>query len=361
MVKRYFISLLLLCLLSFCGCSKTESMSVRQTGDGWEISDVKITNLPQDANTYVEAITDEGIYYCRDQADPKSSYIDAGWHFLTYSGEDIPIYQEASISYYTSVLNDPDLILALNDEEGIKVVVISPDGTVRELFRQNASQLPFIAASGGLIASIRNNFSKDGISYDNTLILSDLSAGTETTVYRASQHTGTMTGEDIMSVCLTDQEIVFTVKETLSGKAQNWLYTYDISNAGITDKILVEQDVLCAVRAGNAALLSLNKEPGSIGEIADGKYQEKVKIPLMTSANPIYTSAYTPDGIYISCYLSGYFWDTNTNEIYVYDFMPINTEGRSITRQGIRYIIREGSDAFVRTLYVNSSVNSSAE
>lgn len=355
MVRRRYIYLLLVCLLFMCGCAKTKEISIRQSGNGWEITDIKLNNLPQEANTYVEAVTNEGIYYCCDLADAKSSYIDASWHFLTFSGEDIPIYQAPSISYYSSFLNDSNLIIAMNFEEGIKVLEFSPDGTTKELFQQNASQLPFIAASNGWIASIRNNFQEDRISYNNALVLSNASMGTETTIYQATQQIDSMMGEDILSVCLNDQEIIFTVRETQNDKIQHWLYTYNITKEQITDKILLEQEVLYAIRVGNMALMSLDNETGSIGEIVDGKYQEKSKIPLMSSANVIYTSTYTPEGIYISCYESGYFWNTDTNEIYVYDFKPINTEGRSITEKGIQYIVREGSEAFVRTLSVKSS------
>lgn len=354
MVKQCHIYFLLICFLSLCGCAKAREISVIQSENRWEITDIKLNNLPQEANTYVEAVTNEGIYYCCDLADAKSTYIDASWHFLTFSGEDISIYHEPSISYYTSFINDSNLIIAMSFEKGIKVLELSPDGTTKELFQQNASQLPFIAASNGWIASIRNNFQNDGISYNNTLVLTNTSTGTETSIYQATQQIDSMTGEDILSVCLNNGEVSFTVKETLTDKTQHWLYTYNISKEEITDKLLLEKEALYVIRVGNIALMSLDNEMGSIGEIIDNSYQEKSKIPLMSSANMIYASACNTEGIYVSCYESGYFWNTDTNEIYVYDFKQINTEGRSITGKGIQYIIREGNEAFVRTLSVKS-------
>lgn len=354
MVRRCYKVLILFFLLVMCGCSKTKEPSIRQPGEGWEVTDIELNNLPQDTNTYVASVTDKGVYYFRDLADAKSLYFDAEWHFLTFSGEDILVYKEASVSCYTLTKNGTKLIVAISIDHdmGTKVLELSPDGNTRELFQQNSPQFPFISASDNLIASIRNNYQTNEKLYDNTLVLTNTSTGTETIIYQTTQQIDSLIGEDILSVCLVDQNIIFTVKETLIDESQYWLFTYNITKEKITDKIPLEQNALYAVRMGNTAIMSFDNEMGSIGEIVDDHYQEKSKIPLMSSANLIRNSVYTPEGIYISCYLSEYFWDTNTNEIYVYDVKPIYTEGRTTTKKGIQYIIREGNEAFVRTLSV---------
>lgn len=333
MKKRYILWAIFIFIFCMCGCSGTREVSVRQSNDYWEVSDINLKYLPPDA--YIEGITDKGIYYSltlREKMHGPELRSDLAWHFLSFSGEDITICETDCYYYYDDLLNDTNLILNITfmeeDEVVQKVLELSPDGNVREAAGEGAH---CIYASDGYML-IEQQYKEESQNQE-LLLLSD-TAGTETIVYPAvcgyDASTGLGDGEQIVCASLNDKEVIFIVETLEKGQYQQCsLYRYDIAAKKITDTVLLEQRsdyVLCA--------------------------GDKILFPEQTA-----DSAFTATGFYLTNY-SPYchFWNTDTNELYVYDFGETeNKLSRDFpTKQGIRYAFREGDEFFVRTLSVKS-------
>lgn len=331
MSKRCVLWFTFIFILCMCGCSRTREVSVRQSNDYWEVSDVNLKYLPPDA--YIEGITDEGIYYSltlREKMHGPELRSDLAWHFLSFSGEDITICETDCYYYYDDLLNDTDLILNITfmeeDEVVQKVLELSPDGNVREAAGEGAH---CIYASDGYML-IEQQYMEES-QYQELLLLSD-AAGTETVVYPAvcgyDARTGLGDGEQIVCASLNDKEVIFIVETLEKGQYQQCsLYHYDIAAQEITDTVLLEQRADYVLCAG-----------------------DKMLLPEQTA-----DSVFTENGFYLTSYSSlCHFWNTDTNELYVYDFGETeNKLSRDFaTKQGIRYIIQKEDELFVRTLSV---------
>lgn len=365
MSKRYCLWLLLIFMLGICGCAKAQETSVRESNDLWKASDIMLKNLPPDAS--ICGITDEGVYYCitlRTKMHGPELRDDLAWHFLSYSGEDINICETDCMYYCDDLQNDTDLILNItfmDKEEPVeKVLVLSPDGTVKEAAGENAH---CIYASGEYLL-IEQQYMEDN-QWQEHLILLNTVDGTETTVYAAicgyDARDGLGDGEQIYIASLNDKEVLFTVATLEKGWYQQCsLYRYDIAAKKITDTILLDHRAVYAVCSGDL-LLSEKSAEGldennavNIGKIAKGEYQKLSEFPI-SSGRFFHNSAFNENGYYLTSYSSYcHFWNIDTNELYVYE--SDETEkipGRDFaTKQGIRYVIQKGDELFVRTLSV---------
>ncbi len=361
MVRRYSICVFIICLFCICGCTdgtQAKTISIEQSNTYWEVKDIKLNDFPKDVN--VIGATEDGVYYeqyfCEDINSGKENL---SYHFLSCSGEDNLLYQEENQhSYRSFYINDTDLILSISMENGLKVLNLSPDGNVEELFRQNAVQLPFIQTSRSQILTIRNNYTENG-EYENALILSDTITGEDTCVYLAAFQSEQGNGEDIVCTALSDTEVFFVVDVMQERKSKYWLYIYNIAQNKIAEKVALEQGAVFAVCAKDTVLLSETDEydylteAGSIGKIVEGSYQEMAKIPLVTSSNTIYDSVFTEEGFFLKSNKAGYFWNVENNTVYVYDFTQMeNIMGRiQATEQGFICLIQQDGEVFLRTIY----------
>lgn len=366
MKKRYILWAIFIFIFGMCGCSGTKEVSVRQSNDYWEVSDIKLKNLPPDAD--ISGITDEGIYYnvtLREKMHGPELRSDLAWHFLSFSGEDITICETDCYYYYDDLLNDTNLILNITfmeeDEVVQKVLELSPDGNVRQVAGEGAD---CIYASDGYML-IEQRYREESQEQE-VLILSD-TAGTETIVYPAvcgyDARTGLGDGEQIVCASMNNEAVIFIVETLENGQyQQSSLYRYDIEAKKITDTILLEYRVAYAVCKGD--LLLSEEHTGNpdntvkIGKIAKGEYQGLSEFPVSISSGRFFChSAFTANGFYLTSY-SPYchFWNTDTNELYIYDFGETeNKLSRDFpTKQGIRYATQEGDEFFVRTLSVKS-------
>lgn len=341
MLKRYTLGFLLIFALALCGCSGTKELSVKQSNDDWEVSDIKLEHLPSDAT--IEGFTDEGVYYSltlRDKMKGPEIRSDLAWHFLSFSGEDTMICETDCFYYYDSLINDTNLILNISfweeDDFVHKVLELSPDGNAEQLAGADADCI-YASAGRKLIQQRYRTESQ----YQEILILLD-AAGTETIVHSTArdydEKNGSGDGEQFVSASLNDQEVIFIV-ETSENKIvrQSCLYRYDIATAKITDTLPLEQQETYALCAENIDLdMALFPE----ARVAD--------------------SVFTGDGFYLTFYLTGsdspccHFWNTDTNELYIYTFSETeNRVSRHLaTKHGVRYLIQNGDEYYMRTLRV---------
>ncbi len=371
MTKRYILCFISLFLLTVCGCAKTREASVIQSNNCWEISDIGLNNLPPDAG--IAGITDEGIYYCltlREKMNGPEVRDDLAWHFLSFSGEDITICETDCVYYYDTLQNDTDLILNITYKEADdvvhKVLALSPDKTAREAAGEDAYCI--YAFRDHLLIKQQLTEEKQ---YRETLILSDSLTGTETVVYQAVREydakTGMGNGEQIGCVSADGSNILFTIESLENGNCQQCtLYRYDFTADELTDTIMLEQQADYAVCKQDTVLLSSRDTESSeaenivsIGELSDGTYQEASKLPVSVSAGRFFNaSAMNENGYYLTSYSSCcHFWNTDTNELYIYDFGAAeNRLSRDFaTKQGIRYVVQGENGLIVRTLSVKAS------
>ena len=140
------------------------------------------------------------------------------------------------------------------------------------------------------------------------------------------------------------------------------MYTYNILQKELLEKVQLPQRVVFAVCAGNSALLtemdddSYLEKAGSMGIIEDGVYSEKLKIPFISASNIIRTCVYNGKGFYLSSNKAGYFWDINKNIVYVYDFNQISNldGGVCVTEHGFKCLIKIDDRYYVRTISINN-------
>ncbi len=371
MPKRYGLLILLIYTLTMCGCAGRKEASVIQSNDCWTASDVLLKNLPPDAD--ICGITDKGIYYntsLRTEMHGPELRDDLAWHFLSYSGEDITICETDCVYYLDDLQNDTDLILNIsfveNEELVQKVLVLTPDGTIKEAAEGTAR---CIYASDKYLLIEQLYMEEE--QWTEHLILLDTATGTKTTVYEAvcryDAKNGLEDGEQLGCASLNDTEVVFMVKTLEKGwPQQGSLYRYDIAEKRIKDS--VENDAVYAVCSGNLLLSEINRQSAdslepdhviSIGKFAKGQYQELSEFPVSFSSSMFFrSSAFGENGYYLTSYSMGddpccHFWNTGTNELYAYEFDDAETLSRDFpTSQGIRYLIQKGDDLYVRTLSV---------
>lgn len=358
MVKKIYKYLIIICIFCLTGCANDENLSVEHSNELWKVTDTKINALPEDA--LVVGVTNDGIYYEQTlDYNPEESKESLSYHFLSLSGEDILVYHEdVQSSYRSYFVKDKDLILSICIGEGVKVLELSQNGEVREVFTQNAVQLPLLQSYEGKLLSIRNNITEDG--YENNLILSDSGSGKETVIYKTVDDIEQGTGEDIVCASLNGSEVCFTVEEMDGGISQYWLYIYDISKDEIVEKVQLERRSLFAAQVEDKVILSETDDmtflenAGSIGKIVDGEYQETGKLPLVTASNMIRRSLFKDNVFYLISANACYLWDVEKDKIFVYQMDKNENLNGSVyaTDQGFMCVVKKGSEMYLRNINI---------
>ena len=364
MVKRFTISICVILCTLLCGCgdAEQEAVSIEQSAEFWEITDIQLQNFPLDA-AYVAGVTQEGVYYVQDIMEDNS--LDKGvetWHFLTLSGEDKLLYQEDIRStegrYHNFCLNGKNLLMSTSFGEDIKVFELSPDAEAKEIF-YHSWPMPYLQTSQSYILSIRSNpLNRD--EWENELVLLDKASGEEMIIYQSIYNNNDATGEYIRTASVSDEKVFFTIEITEDKQTQYWLYTYDIAEKKIVDKVSLERLTSYAVCMNNSILLSENdsmylEEAGRIGKNVNGVFEESAKLPLVSASNMIRDGLWVEDGIFLKSYKSGYFWEKETNTIYVCDFTQMDyvdseSSGYYITENGFTCVIQKEDGYYVRKI-----------
>ena len=350
--------------ISICGCGDAEqkAVSIEQSAEFWEITDIQLQNFPSDAS-YVAGVTQEGVYYVQDIME--DNRLDKGvenWHFLTFSGEDKLLYQEDIRStegrYHNFCINGKNLLMSTSFEEDIKVLELSPDAEAKEIFC-HSWPMPYLQTSQSYILSIRSKrLNQD--EWENEIVLLDKTSGEEMIIYQSVYNNNDATGEDIGSASVSDERVFFTVSITEDKQTQYWLYTYDIPEQKIMDKISLERPVFYAVCMNDSIVLSENdsmylEEAGSIGKNVNGQFEEDAKLPLVSASNVIRDGLWVEDGVFLKSYKSGYFWNKEENTIYVCDFTQMDyadsaSSGYYITENGFTCVVQKEDGYYVRKI-----------
>ena len=214
------------------------------------------------------------------------------------------------------------------------------------------------------MVSIRNNFVEDSDMYENVLILRDNDKQKETVIYRALRSTEKSAGEDLGCVSMNNESVCFTLNKYYEDKeSEHILFLYDISKEEIVDEISLPTRVYYAAYGGDESGLLLSEtddytymeEAGSLGYIKNNAYVETAKIPLISASNMIRNGVYTGNGYYFTTYDAAYYWDTQKNRIYVFDYQWIENRkfGISLSEDGLKCVIRDGDRTFIRTIAIN--------
>lgn len=360
-IKNIFGGLLLLLCLTGCG---KEEIPIVQEQEAWKCENIEISGLPE--NAFVCDIVSNGIYYeieldvdySREEPATVNEY-----HFLDFWGNDRVILQKSDMNTYSIAQNGEDMLLCNTTEEGMEVLTLSQDGSVKTVFRQNAPQFPFIQTYGQYMVSIRNNFIDDTGKYENTLVLLDKEKDEETVLYRAVWDNERAVGEDLGCVSMDDKTVCFTVNKTSEDKKSEFeLFVYDILSGENIEEISLPKRAYYAAygKEQNSLLLSETddtvymEEAGVLGHIEEDTFVEQEKIPLISASNMIRDGAYTGEGYYFTTYKAAYYWDVKTGRIYVYDYQwQKDSTGRMIpTSKGIKFVAAEENGTFVRTLWI---------
>ena len=350
-MKKLYHCAIFTCIIlsiSVCGCGVAEQkdVAIEQSAEIWEITDIQLQNFSSDIS-YVAGVTQEGVYYVQDIMEDNS--LDKGvetWHLLTFSGEDKLLYQEDIRStegrYHNFCLNGKNLLMSTSFGEDIKVFELSPDAEAREIF-YHSWPMPYLQTSQSYILSIRSNpLNRD--EWENELVLLDKASGEEMIIYQSIYNNNDATGEYIRTASVSDEKVFFTIEITEDKQTQYWLYTYDIAEQKIMDKVSLERPISYAVCMNDSILLSENdsvylEEAGRIGKNTNGVFEETAKLPLITASNMIRDGLWVEDGVFLKSYKSGYFWKKKSNTIYVCDFTQMN-DGDCVV--GDYYIIEDG-------------------
>lgn len=363
MVKNKNIFGGLLLLLCLTGCGK-EEIPIVQEQEAWKCEDIEISGLPE--NAFVCDIVSNGIYYeieldvdySREEPATVNEY-----HFLDFWGNDRVILQKSDMNTYSIAQNGEDMLLCNTTEEGMEVLTLSQDGSVKTVFLQNAPQFPFIQTYGQYMVSIRNNFVDDTKKYENKLVLLDKEKDKETIIYCTMWDNERAVGEDLGCVSMDDKTVCFTLNRHYDNKKSEFiLFVYDISADKIVKEIPLRTQAYYAAygKEQNSLLLSETdemtymEEAGALGYIKDGAFVEQEKIPLISASNMIRDGAYTGKGYYFTTYKAAYYWNVKTNKIYVYDYEWCKDKEYKMlpTGEGLKFIVTDANRTFVRTLSV---------
>ncbi len=365
MVKYEIELVFILIMMCLTGCGNQNTLIVQEK-ESWDYIDVEISGIPENADIY--AIASNGVYYKIQNNTDYSNWeprSENEFHFMDFSGNDRMLIQISDMNAY-SIKNAGDhMILCNMTEDGIEVIMFSPDGENKTLFSQNAVQFPFIQSYKNYVVSIRNNFVENSHMYENALILQDIEKNEEKVIYSAIWDNEKARGEDLGCVSINNKTVCFTLNRHYEGMEKEYiLFLYDIEKEEIIEEIPLPTCVYYAAYEGDKAGLFLSEtddyeyieEAGSIGYIKNDVYTETAKIPLISASNRIRRGIYNDAGYYFTTAESAYFWNTKENKIYVYDYAwdenKIEKFQTFPTENGINYVIKNGDSTFVRTVSV---------
>lgn len=363
MVKYEIGLVFILIMICLTGCGNQNTLIVQEK-ESWDYIDVEISGIPENADIY--AIASNGVYYKIQNNTDYSNWeprSENEFYFMDFSGNDRMLIKISDMNAY-SIKNAGDhMILCNMTEDGIEVIMFSPDGEKKTLFNQSAVQFPFIQSYKNYVVSIRNNFVENSHMYENALILQDIEKDEEKVIYSAIWDNEKARGEDLGCVSINDETVCFTLNRYYEGNEKEYiLFLYNIEKEEIVEEIPLSMRVYYAAYGGDRAGLLLSEtddykyieEAGSMGYIKDGAYMETTKVPLISASNMIRNGSYTGTGYYFTAPKSAYYWDIKVNKIFVYDYQwdEKKITGTFPTEDGLKYVVKDGDNTFVRTVLI---------